>query len=403
MTLQHDVIIIGGGIAGSVLGKSLAEQAKRVLILEREKVFRDRVRGEYVHPWGVSEIRALGIFDLLKQTCGHVARYRINQVLDALPKYKRDMVETSPHKTGSMHFFHPEMQEELLKAASNSGADIRRGAVVIDAKPGPNPIVFIREGEKEYTYKSRLIVGADGRTSLCRNWAGFTTQRDPGRLVIMGALLLGVNAPDDAVHYYINPMRHEFTVLTPLGNSRYRSYTGFHQQEGRRRLSGNKDIDEFISIAISAGAPSEWFENAVPTGPLASFDCADTWVPHPYANGIALIGDAASTSDPTFGCGLSLALRDVRVMRDLLLTENNWDLAGHQYATEHDHYFDAIHRLTDWMTKLMYEPGPLAEARRGHAFARIIEDPKRLPDLAGLGPEFPSDEAAYRNLFGDHA
>jgi 2-polyprenyl-6-methoxyphenol hydroxylase-like FAD-dependent oxidoreductase len=218
----------------------------------------------------------------------------------------------------------------------------------------------------------------------------------------MGLLMSGLNAPDDTVHYYINPTQHEYTVLIPLGNSRFRSYTGFHQQEDRRRLSGQKDIDEFIAIAISAGAPGEWFKSAVAAGPLASFDCADIWVPHPFNHGIALIGDAASASDPTYGCGLSLAMRDVRVMRDLLLSEQDWDLAGHQYAAEHDQYFGAIHRLTDWMTKLMYEPGLLADVRRERAFARILEDPKRLPDLVGLGPEFPSDEAAYRNLFGEY-
>jgi 2-polyprenyl-6-methoxyphenol hydroxylase-like FAD-dependent oxidoreductase len=47
-------------------------------------------------------------------------------------------------------------------------------------------------------------------------------------------------------------------------------------------------------------------------GPLATFDATDNWVEHPYANGVAPIGDAASTSDPTWGQGMSLALRDVR-------------------------------------------------------------------------------------------
>ncbi|MGE5124564.1 MAG: FAD-dependent oxidoreductase [Acidobacteriaceae bacterium] len=401
MPRQYDVIIIGGGIAGSVLGNSLAEQGKQVLILEREKAFRDRVRGEYIHPWGVAEIRALGIYDMLRGTCGYEARYRINQVLDALPVARRDVIETTPHKVGSLHFYHPDMQEALLTAAGHSGADIRRGALVVEVNPGSSPSVVVREGELQHTYHSRLVIGADGRTSLCRNWAGFETRHDPGRLVIMGLLMTGLKAAEDTVYYFINPARHEYCVIIPLGNSRFRSYTGFHQQEGRRRLSGQKDIREFIAIAESAGAPGEWFENAEASGPLASFDCADTWVEHPYTNGIVLIGDAASSSDPTFGSGLSLAMRDVRVMRDLLLNEIDWDLAGHQYADEHDTYFGAIHRLTDWMTKLMYEPGAVAAARREKAFARIINDPRRLPDLVGLGPEFPSDEAAYKNLFGE--
>jgi len=364
MSTDYEVIIVGGGLAGSALGKSLAEKGNRVLILEREKVFHDRVRGEYVHPRGVTEMRALGVYELLKKTCGHEARFRITQIISGPPAKMRDLVETSPHRTGSMHFYHPDMQEELLQAAERAGSFVRRGSVVIDVKPGPTPIVYVREGENIHTYQSRLVIDDDGRTSLCRKWAGFTVHHDPDRMMIMGLLFDGLVSPDNTVIFYINPINSEFAVLTPLGNTRVRSYTGFYQKEGRHRLSGHKDIDEFIHISISVGAPREWYVNAIAAGPLASFDCADTWVSHPYNNGIALIGDAASSSDQSYGCGLSLALRDARVLRDLLLTEKNWELAAHQYATEHDQYFDSIHHLTNWMTMLMYEPGTIAAARR---------------------------------------
>jgi menaquinone-9 beta-reductase len=46
-------------------------------------------------------------------------------------------------------------------------------------------------------------------------------------------------------------------------------------------------------------------------GPLASFDVSDTWVEHPYRDGVALLGDAAATTDPTYGQGL-LSLYAVR-------------------------------------------------------------------------------------------
>ena len=38
-------------------------------------------------------------------------------------------------------------------------------------------------------------------------------------------------------------------------------------------------------------------------GPLATFDRADTWVEHPYKEGVVLVGDAAATTDPTYGQG----------------------------------------------------------------------------------------------------
>jgi len=44
--MDYDVITAGGGIAGSTLGKFLAAENLKVLIIEKEVQFRDRVRGE---------------------------------------------------------------------------------------------------------------------------------------------------------------------------------------------------------------------------------------------------------------------------------------------------------------------------------------------------------------------
>ena len=39
----------------------------------------------------------------------------------------------------------------------------------------------------------------------------------------------------------------------------------------------------------------------------------------PYVDGVVLIGDAAGHNDPIIGQGLSIALRDARIVRDLVL------------------------------------------------------------------------------------
>ncbi len=69
--MSYDLIIVGGGLAGSTLAKALAERGASVLVLEREVNFRGRVRGEGMLPWGVAEARALGIYEQLVDTCGH--------------------------------------------------------------------------------------------------------------------------------------------------------------------------------------------------------------------------------------------------------------------------------------------------------------------------------------------
>jgi 2-polyprenyl-6-methoxyphenol hydroxylase-like FAD-dependent oxidoreductase len=67
----YDIITVGGGLGGSALAKAMAEHGARVLVVEREKQFKDRVRGEVMGPWGVAETQALGLYNLLRTTCAH--------------------------------------------------------------------------------------------------------------------------------------------------------------------------------------------------------------------------------------------------------------------------------------------------------------------------------------------
>jgi len=91
----------------------------------------------------------------------------------------------------------------------------------------------------------------------------------------------------------------------------------------------------------------------------------------------------------------------VRVLRDHLLANDDWDAAAHAYATEHDQYFAPLHRHLTWMRFLFHDPSPEAGAQRQKAFPRIGEDPTRIPDIVGVGPEFPSDDAARDRFFGE--
>jgi hypothetical protein len=53
------------------------------------------------------------------------------------------------------------------------------------------------------------------------------------------------------------------------------------------------------------------------------------------------------------------------------------------------------------MRVVSYDPSPESAAIRARAFPLIAQDRTRRPDIIGLGPEFPSDEAARRRFFGE--
>src|SRR5579863_9537338 len=110
-----DVVTVGGGMGASALAIAMARSGARVLVLEKEPKFRDRVRGEAVAPWGVAEARALGIANVLVQTCATEVPFM------EMGFGPRNLVETTPQREPMLAYCHPEMQEALLAEAEHAG------------------------------------------------------------------------------------------------------------------------------------------------------------------------------------------------------------------------------------------------------------------------------------------
>jgi 2-polyprenyl-6-methoxyphenol hydroxylase-like FAD-dependent oxidoreductase len=396
----YDIITVGGGLGGSTLAKAMAECGARVLVLEQETRFRDRIRGENIWCWGVVELKTLGVYELLRRTCACEIVWS-DIYLGPLQIAHRDLLSTTLPQLPDLNFYHPAMQEVLLQAAAEAGAEVRRGARACAVQPGAVPTVTVEHEGRVEELCARLVVCADGRTSLARKWAGFAVHRDLKGMMVASVLLDEMAAPHSDTNYLIlNPPLGQAVFLGPLGQNRVRAYVGWSKDKGYR-LQGESDLPRFVAESAKATAPAEWYAGVKVVGPLATFDGRDTWVEHPYREGVVLVGDAAAASDPSYGQGLSLTVRDVRMLRDCLLSHADWDEAGHAYAAEHDRYYGALHTATGWFWDLFFETGPEADARRAQAFPLIAQDPSRIPDFTVSGPEVPLDETVRKRFFGE--
>jgi menaquinone-9 beta-reductase len=395
--MPYDLIVVGGGLAGSTLGILMARAGASVLILEREKQHRDRIRGEGIHPWGVNEVRAVSLLDVLLERCGHQVPI-LTWCRDGEPARSRDLIETTPSHDAMLTYFHPEMQEILNEHAQAAGAELLRSAHVIEVSPGDPPCVrFTYDGQTQHR-SARLVVGADGRRSKVRSLAGFETQRDANNLLIAGVLVSGLTTDESESRVYFRTDGAWITQFIPLGRGRHRTYFASGDRQRHTAIGGRAGIASFYEYALESGVPTGWLDALRIDGPLASFEAASWWVEQPYRDGVALIGDAAAAADPTFGSGQSLSLRDARVLSERLLANDDWDAAARQYAIEHDAYFGRLHTLEQWMALISFSVDPAMQHVREHAAgARERGD---MPDINGKGPDQPADDAARLRLLG---
>ena len=395
--MSYDIIIVGGGIAGSSLGIAARRLNLRVLIVEAEREFRDRIRGEGLHSWGVREARRLGVADLLYQTCARALPLWDTYVNGALVE-RRDLPASSLAACESMAFFHPEMQAALFSAAEKEGAHVLRGAHVEGVEPGRLPRVAIRvEGAPNRIETARLVVVATGRGSGFRSKLGLRTASGAHGLSVSGLVLHDVDFPDDAVSLWFAPSFGAAVPVYPLPHNRARVYLVWNPRRDDTSFAGSDAIGPFVARCHQWGVPPECLRTARAKGPLATFDGTPTWAVGPWPQGVALLGDAAGSLDPAFGAGLSLALLDARTLIEQLGGDVDLTERARRYERERAIYYEKLLRLESLGGRILYGVSSPGDAPHLALLPRLRE---LGLDIVGAGPYCDIDDHTEQSLFG---
>jgi 2-polyprenyl-6-methoxyphenol hydroxylase-like FAD-dependent oxidoreductase len=322
-----DVVVVGAGIAGGALGSRLARAGLSVLILERTTEYVDRVRGEWMAPWGVADAIANGVHDaLVAAGAGLNSRYipydEVTTPAEA-EAATASIANLLPGVAGALTLGHPVACRALDELAARDGATVLHGVEVGEVVAGASPAVtYIADGET-HTTTCRLVVGADGRESVVRRSLGVELERTEPRCHMGGLLIEGLR--DWPMNDFLIGTEGDRILLAfPQIDGRARLYLGFRSDD-KGRLAGSDKTAAFLRDFDCTMIPdSERFSGATPAGPCAAFPMFDSWTDTPAAQGAVLIGDAAGFSNPLIGQGLSVAMRDVRLVGDALIGSDDW-------------------------------------------------------------------------------
>ena len=390
---SYDVVIVGGGIAGSALGTALARGGRQVLLLEKTHEFPDMVRGEWIAPWGIVDARRLGIYDDLIGANNHHLGIHVEYGDGIDPEQaqarKLDLASFLPGVPGPLAIGHPQACQALFDAALVAGAEGVRGVSDVHVAGGPLPSVTYSVDGATTTASARLVVGADGRGSAVRRQAGIDLHQDPTHHYFAGLLVDQVEGwPED-----VQSMGTEGDVqyfVFPQGGGRSRLYLGFSTAQ-KSRLAGADSQQRFLDAFRLATVPgSDALADARPAGPCHTIPNQSSWVDDPTADGIVLIGDAGGYNDPIIGQGLAVSIRDARLVSEVLLGGKDWSrgaFAG--YAEERTERMRRLRFTAAFDSVVHAEFGPDATARKLRFLEASALNPLFAPCRAAvmIGPE----------------
>lgn len=318
--------------------------------------------------------------------------------LDPIPGRLRELLRPDLYAIG---FTHARFQEIAWEWAESQGATLMRATKVVDfASTGGATATIVHDGV-ERQVRARLLVGADGKHSKARQWTGGESRSDLEIYRFGGVAVRGLETEDrdtnngaGAVGCWANWFGQgiETTRIYLCMDGHKLHETGVHRSfEALTRFAGRY-------------MPPGAVENVTQAGPIGFFPNSDTWATRVSGDHVTLVGDAAGSVDPGGGHGTSLAMRDVRELSGLLLSEDDWSTAVREYEDRRRGYYDVIHHVDQWNAAVNFDASPEGDRlRAGRSRAEAVDATLGgFGVLAAHGPDgLVADDKARAGYFGE--
>lgn len=299
MTERADVVIAGGGIAGSSVAAALSRLGLETLLIEPAGHAERRLGGELLHPLGVAGLAELDLLSHVKARGGaRIDGFHIwdSESGDVILSYD----DAAAHPALALD--HGELRGALLEAAlARPGVSLRRGRLTA-LQNGDRHVRLRMIGEAgERDIECRLLIGADGAQSRVRRLAGIAARRH--RVSAISA----VTVPDSAL-----PEGRYGQLFFGGGSAAlaYRYGTGVGRVMFDHAAVPPRDGRGAMEAAMLPAPLVEATRQALRQHGPRRIQTFLVIVPKPRRGRVVLVGDAAGTCHPLTASGMSACIAD---------------------------------------------------------------------------------------------
>jgi geranylgeranyl reductase family protein len=320
---KYDVIVIGGGPAGSTVASILAREGRKVVLFEKERFPRHHI-GESLMTDTYLTFERMGLLDKMKAS-PFVRKYSV-QFANPAGKESRPFYffEALHHESAvTWQITRAQFDLMLIEHAAEQGADVHQETqikrVLFDGDRAYGVEALMTDGTLQ-TFEAPVVVDATGQSAMLSNKFGWRV-RDPKlkKAVLYsyykdahrepdlnGGATLVLRTPlgSNGWFWYI-PLENDITSVGVVADPEYlvkgrgQDLAKIFQEEidkvesVRRRVEGGTRVDKIYSIL--------------------DYSYRST---HNAGDGFILIGDAYGFLDPIYSSGVLLALKMAELAAD---------------------------------------------------------------------------------------
>ena len=313
MDKHYDIIIVGGGPAGTSAALYAHKMGLKTIILDKNTFPRDKICGDALSGKSVKYMRELGVLDQVANLNGSTIR----RITFGSPSHKQfDIHLNNPQNKGDIkegYVIPREIYDNFLFEKAKEVTEIIENFNVNDLLYENNKIIGISGKHKKEVHQiyAPLILGCDGAKSTIARKLGFHTEDQENTAIAIRCYYEGVKGLTDQIElHFVDEVLPGYFWLFPAGDNIANIGLGLSKKfakKDERKLSQILDevtaspyFKDRFSDAKKLEKPKGW---SLPLGRIQRPS---------YGDGFMLLGDAAGLIDPFTGEGIGNAMASAK-------------------------------------------------------------------------------------------